>query len=466
MPTGQFTAADLDSGLKQGMFTVADLDPLSRINVQARQNMAQQDAAVRREIAAGKPSILGEAALGVLSNVAPETQNPMTDLVVGAAKTFNPFPGSIEEAKAGYLPGVAPARRVVEGLYQANKGFVQDVYQGAGSPSIGFNHASVNPIQPERIAHGLGGLAGEVAMLATMGLKPKSGFPGKYPGSLAERMYQSALKPSTANPARAARVSATGLAEHIPVSETGAAKIGALVNELNAAINSKIQAGASRGVTVDPRAVAARTAQLEDRFRTQVTPAADLADIAAARDEFLKTYPEPIPATRAQAVKVGTYRQLQKSYGKLSGAAIESQKALARGIKEELASQFPEITDLNAREGRLLDLQPALEKAVARIQNRNLISLGGRVASAGAGPMAALAGGDLGTAALSSAGTLVLHEVITNPAVQSRLAMIISRTSGGRIPLSAAMVRIGAYATAVGQLANAPSSQGEPHPDQ
>jgi hypothetical protein len=42
-----------------------------------------------------------------------------------------------------------------------------------------------------------------------------------------------------------------------------------------------------------------------------------------------------------------------KAYGELSSATKESQKALAREIKEELAAQFPEIAGLNAKEAKL-----------------------------------------------------------------------------------------------------------------
>jgi hypothetical protein len=69
----------------------------------------------------------------------------------------------------------------------------------------------------------------------------------------------------------------------------------------------------------------------------------------------LRKQPNDISTSDAQALKTGTYRQLKsKSYGEMKSATIESQKALTRGIKEELANQFPEIAKLNAKEGELL----------------------------------------------------------------------------------------------------------------
>ena len=104
---------------------------------------------------------------------------------------------------------------------------------------------------------------------------------------------------------------------------------------------------------------------------------------------------------------------------------------MARGIKEELAAQFPEIADLNAKESKLLGLDEALEDAVNRTRNHNLISLGGKV----------LVSKNIGLAAM--------HEVLGIPAVQFRIAIGISRAS--KIPFPEALARVGAYVSAIGQ---------------
>jgi len=55
-----------------------------------------------------------------------------------------------------------------------------------------------------------------------------------------------------------------------------------------------------------------------NKFKTQVNPTADLQAITESGKEFLKTQPRNIPASDAQALKQGTYRQLKgKAYGEL-----------------------------------------------------------------------------------------------------------------------------------------------------
>jgi hypothetical protein len=77
-----------------------------------------------------------------------------------------------------------------------------------------------------------------------------------------------------------------------------------------------------------------------------------------------------ISASDAQALKTGTYRQLEsESYGEMKSATIESQKALARGSKEELADQFPQNCKIERERGRTsLGLDDALEAAGGMIQ--------------------------------------------------------------------------------------------------
>jgi hypothetical protein len=158
-------------------------------------------------------------------------------------------------------------------------------------------------------------------------------------------------------------------------------------------------------------------------------------------------------AADAQAMKQGTYRVLRGKFGEQGSASVEAQKALARGLKEEIASQFPEIAKLNADESRLLDLQPVLEKAVNRISNHQAIGIGTPVAGAAAKAVT----GSGGVAAVAS----VLKGVLDNPGVKSRLAIAISKSS--KIPVSQAAAKVQAYSVSLG--ATAAASRGASNDD-
>ena len=152
----------------------------------------------------------------------------------------------------------------------------------------------------------------------------------------------------------------------------------------------------------------------------------------------------PMGAADAQAMKQGTYRVLAGKYGEQGSATVEAQKALALGLKEEIAAQFPEVSDFNAAESKLLNLQPVLERAVNRISNHQIIGIGTPVAGAAA------------TAVTGSTGigkvAMVMKAVLDNPQVKSRLAIAVSK--GGKIPYSQALARVQSYAMSLGSVSS------------
>lgn len=261
-------------------------------------------------------------------------------------------------------------------------------------------------------------------------------------GRTPQGAYESALKPSTTiSPEERAAIVETGLTEKIPVSKTGLDRIGDLIDEHNRLIKATIDADPNRPIS--PARAAQNVEATRNRFATQVNPTADVSAIDSAKAEFLDQFRSKpggavrdMTAEEAQAMKQGTYRALgDKAYGELKGASIEAQKALARGLKEELAVQFPELKTLNASESRLLDLKPVLEKAVSRISNHQTIGLGSPVVAGAAKAMT-------GSSKLASAA-FVVKAVLDNPVVKSRLAIALSR--GAKIPYSQAIARVASY---------------------
>jgi hypothetical protein len=251
---------------------------------------------------------------------------------------------------------------------------------------------------------------------------------------IASRMYQSALKPSTTlGAARVGRMVDTGLNEGIPVSEGGAAKLSGRIGDVNDEIQSTIDAAPAR--VISKGKVLQRLNPTAERFAEQVNPTSDLDAIAKSGNEFAETQPSDIPGPAAQKLKQGTYRAIgSKNYGELGGAATEAQKALARGLKEELANAYPELSKLNATDSRLIDLHEALEKAALRSGNREPLGIGGPVL--GAATRAATGSSAIGM------GAWLAKEAMRNPLVKSRLAIALN-AAGKTTGLGASVGAIG-----------------------
>ncbi len=330
-----------------------------------------------------------------------------------------------QENIVGAVPFIGPAS------VSMSKDVQKGDYAGAASTLAGT-------LAAPKLAEGGGEIASKAGAKAVE-------TAGKVTDAVAEKMYQSTLKPGPRSftPEEVESMVRTGLDNQIPVSKAGIKKLDSLVSDLNSKIAADIKTGSDAGATVNKYKVASRLADTSNKFKSQVNPDADLAAVGKSGNEFLESQPTEIPASDAQALKQGTYRQLgDKAYGELSSAAKESQKALARGIKEELASQFPEIAGLNAQESKLLGLDDALETAVNRTRNHNILGLGTKIVSIGGG---AAIGGEAGAAA--GTGLAVMQEVLSHPAIQSRIAIGISRAS--KIPYPTALARVGAYVSAL-----------------
>jgi hypothetical protein len=369
---------------------------------------------------------------------------------VGVASDLATFASGVGVAArgAGFLADAAHAGRVADALATVAKvaGGVSDV---------------TDPLK----------LAGKAVSIPVKAILAKSELP--------ERIYQSALKPSAASYGleEAKQMVRTGLDNSIPVTQGGVDKLSGLVDDLNQKIGDVIRDGAQRGVTIDPNAVAQRVDQIRPKFELQVNPERDLKALDASQQEFLRSQgmapgqpatpaqatglvdaqgrpiysaPTPavpgtpaqaIPADVAQAIKQNTYAQLRSSYGELKNAQIEAQKALARGIKEELGNAFPELQGLNAEESHYLGLQDALERRVRTLDNRDMLGIGAPIV-AGVGevltgnPKMAVAAG-------------ALKAIVDDPAVKSRLAIALNYLRRGNGPASG---RAAATATAASRV--------------
>jgi hypothetical protein len=356
----------------------------------------------------------------------------------------------------------------VPGLVQAVGGLLHDALSGNVMATLektaglakGIVSAPIEPVKniveglaegdTNRAAYGAGGFLSQTVPAVVQGLQMAQKVVHPPAPGTAEGIYRSALKPPiTLEPAAAHKIVETGLKNQIPISEEGVAKLNRLVDDLNKKVETRI---AGTTATIQPSDVAKRLSKTEATFQRQALPEADVQAVQRARQEFMAQHqtpavpavpPQPmrilsptgqvqmtpgtpavpakdipITAEEAQALKTGTYRQLKnRAFGELKSADIEAQKALARGLKQELEKQFPELETLNAQESALLKLDPVLEKAVNRAINAN----GGRI-----GPM--IAGGAArvltGSRAIGTAAG-ILKAVLDDPETASKLAFAI-----------------------------------------
>ena len=144
-------------------------------------------------------------------------------------------------------------------------------------------------------------------------------------------------------------------------------------------INKKVaDALANSNATAQKPDVLNRLYDVMDRVERQATPQSDIKNVQSAWNDFSQHPLIPgndIPVQLAQDIKRGTYRQIRDKYGEQGAASVEAQKAIARGLKEEIAKAVPEIGPLNARESELLNALKLVERRAAIEGNKNPVGL-------------------------------------------------------------------------------------------
>lgn len=195
--------------------------------------------------------------------------------------------------------------------------------------------------------------------------------------SNAATLMQSAIKPTIKQlrSGDAAVAVKTLLDNGISPNEAGVDRLRTMIGDVNDQIGSSI---ANSPATVDPNRVLTALTDVRNKFANQVTPTGDLSAINNAANEFMnnpKVRNAPIPVQVAQELKQGTYRVLNKKYGQLGSADIETQKALARGLKEGIAEQVPGIQGLNNTESNLIKTLNVVERRALMELNKNPVGL-------------------------------------------------------------------------------------------
>jgi hypothetical protein len=188
-------------------------------------------------------------------------------------------------------------------------------------------------------------------------------------------LMQKALKPTATMlneyKTTAPKLVQTLLKEGVSVTEGGVARLQKLFDATNDEIRAAV-AGATG--QIQKTNVAARVLPTANKLAQQTNPTKDLAAVANNVEEFLNhpVYAGPtLSVPEAQAMKIGTYKQIGKKYGEIGSADIETQKALARGLKEEIADEVPGIAGMNTRDSELMAALDAVGRRAAFAANRD-----------------------------------------------------------------------------------------------
>jgi hypothetical protein len=270
---------------------------------------------------------------------------------------------------------------------------------------------------------------------------------------LAPKVYESVVKPSTTIPAaERSALAQTGIEGGYAGTEGGLKKLQKDIDVLNREIDSSITRAGKSGSDIDMKDVVKRAEDLK-AFYAKLPP--DRAkpfidEIEKIQQQYLSK--PKINPQEAQEMKKAIYRLHRKHYGEMKGAEVEAEKQIARGLKEEIVSRFPELKKLNAQDSSLIDLERVLGRTVNRSRNRDVVGLSDLVGGSIMGGAGLYEGGKEYGEGGAIAGIL-LTRALRSPAVMSRISFALNKA--GKIKSNASPV----VSAAAAQRATQPPPQ-------
>jgi len=311
-------------------------------------------------------------------------------------------------------------QQILDTLYQDPVGFAADL-----STLLGGAGAAAKAGKFAKLGSGLSKASAVVDPIAQVGraVRAPAAAAGRAMG-LPEKLYESALKPSTAGAGgvyKARRNVTTGLREEIPVTAAGEGKASDIIKDLQSKVDAEISA-IPAGSEFDPVAAAIKAEEQTKKKYIGVTKAEDWRKIEKTGDVFLEGHDTPKTPAQTQEFKKSSHVSLtEKAYGGQKGPDIEMEKAITRMAKEKLEEWAPNLKDLNRREGSLIALEKDLQKAVDRIRKHQVIGIGTPLMAGAGGALA----GPAGAWAMAA-----LKIALDQPAFKSNLAFAIKRARG------------------------------------
>lgn len=240
------------------------------------------------------------------------------------------------------------------------------------------------------------------------------------PEALPENLFAQAVKirPSVKQADRK-RIIKTALDESILPTVDGLEKIANRLQSLDSSLEGIITAATNRGVLIDKKVLFGQIKGLKKELGgAKIDASSDLAVVNSVAGEFnrqlTKIKKQKLTPEEVQNLKTDAYKKINfdMSQGQGNFAKNETRKTIARSAKESLEAIDPNIKGINAKMGDLISLHEEMERVVARLDNRNLISLD-TAAKIAAGSGVSQLGTMVGTAA----------SVMGAPKIKARIAL-------------------------------------------
>jgi hypothetical protein len=224
------------------------------------------------------------------------------------------------------------------------------------------------------------------------------------PKTVAPGLYESAAKFSTTlSPAERTRITETALKNQIPLSYEGLGMVQSKLTDLGDKMDTLITNATDQNIRIPATKVLDSLKDVKKQSGGfKIEAAQDIKEINNIEKQF-KTYLKKNKITsvtpqQLQEFKADAYKRIDfgRAPEKPSVAKEEAYRAMAGSARKSLEGFMPELRDINTQYGSLRELQPNLQRAVGRIENRDLMGLGATAKTGAGGALGGIPGALVG----------------------------------------------------------------------
>jgi hypothetical protein len=224
------------------------------------------------------------------------------------------------------------------------------------------------------------------------------------PKTVAPMMYESAAKWSTTlKPEERAAITETALKNQIPLDYSGLGKVQSKLTDLGDKMDNLITNATDQNIKIPATKVLESLKDVKKQSGGfKIEAAQDIKEINNIEKQF-KTYLKQNKITsvtpqQLQEFKADAYKRIDfgRAPEKPSLAKEEAYRAMAGSARQSLEEFMPELRGINAQYGALRELQPNLQRAVGRIENRDLMGLGATAKTGAGGALGGIPGAVIG----------------------------------------------------------------------
>ena len=241
------------------------------------------------------------------------------------------------------------------------------------------------------------------------------------PKTVAPMMYESAAKWSTTlKPEERAAITETALKNQIPLDYSGLGKVQSKLTDLGDKMDNLITNATDQNIKIPATKVLESLKDVKKQSGGfKIEAAQDIKEINDIEKQF-KTYLKQNKITsvtpqQLQEFKADAYKRIDfgRAPEKPSIAKEDAYRAMASSARQSLEGFMPELKDINAQYGALRELQPNLQKAVGRIENRDLMGLGATAKTGAGGALGGIPGAVIGFG----------QSLLDNPKIKGKAAL-------------------------------------------